>query len=125
MKYLFIMVAFLFFSSVKAKSTSGNDLLLNCHEFIKYDQGQTHNSEMHARCISYIKGAFDSFYSLKGYLKKGEIQDVCIPVKVTENQIVRVVYIYLSNHSSKLKQSGSSVVILALIDKFPCRNKQK
>ena len=125
MKYLFIMVVILFCSSIKAKSTSGNNLLLNCHEFIKYDQGQTHDSEKRARCISYIKGAFDSFYSLKGYLNKDEIQDVCIPIKVTKDQIVRVVYVYLRNHPSKLKQTGSSIVILALIDKFPCKNKQK
>jgi Rap1a immunity proteins len=64
---------------------------------------------MEATCAGYIMGVTDALET-----------EVCVPNEVNVRQIVDVVKLYLHDHPEKRHFGASSLVTVALKEKFPC-----
>ena len=87
--------------------TSGTDLAAQCSQVL--DQFST------GACAGYIVAAAEIAESgrLKGYRS-------CIPKDVTKGQLQDVVTKHLARHPEQLEYIGYQVVVVALVEAFPC-----
>ena len=87
--------------------TSGSDLVDQCSHVL--DQFST------GACMGYVVAAAEIAESgrLKGYRS-------CIPKDVTKGQLQDVVSKHLTKHPEQLDYIGYQVVVVALVEAFPC-----
>jgi hypothetical protein len=87
--------------------TSGTDLAARCSQVL--DQFSI------GACAGYIVAAAEIADSgrLKGYRS-------CIPKDVTKGQLQDVVNKHLTKHPEQLEYIGYQVVVVALVEAFPC-----
>jgi hypothetical protein len=67
--------------------------------------------------MTYVQGVADAFALLKTLRNRIE---VCLPDKVTKQQLGDVVRKYLQDHPADRHTAASSLVLLALGEAFPC-----
>lgn len=108
---------------------NGSNLLQQCQQtLIIFDGGKSASTSDAAQCLGRLDGTVDgleiarSTYSTLG---KKQLPDLfCWPDQlVTKDQTVRIVVKYLKEHPESLHMGESALVILALIDAFPCQTK--
>ena len=87
--------------------TSGTELVAECGQVL--DQFST------GACMGYVVAAAEIADSghLKGYRS-------CIPKDVTKGQLQDVVKKHLARHPEQLEYIGYQVVVVALVEAFPC-----
>ena len=87
--------------------TSGTELVAQCSQVL--DQFST------GACMGYVVAAAEIADSghLKGYRS-------CIPRDVTKGQLQDAVKKHLAKHPEQLEYIGYQVVVVALVDAFPC-----
>ena len=87
--------------------TSGTGLVAQCSQVL--DQFST------GACMGYVVAAAEIADSghLKGYRS-------CIPKDVTKGQLQDVVKKHLAKHPEQLEYIGYQVVVVALVEAFPC-----
>jgi len=88
--------------------TSGSDLANQC--------GHVQDQFATGACVGYVVAAAEIADSgrLKGYHS-------CIPKGVTKGQLQDVVNKYLARHPEQLEYIGYQVVVVALVEAFPCQ----
>ncbi len=88
--------------------TSGSDLVAIC--------GQVQDQFSTGACVGYVVAAAEIADSgrLKGYRS-------CIPKGVTKGQLQDVVNKHLARHPEQLEYIGYQVVVVALVEAFPCQ----
>jgi Rap1a immunity proteins len=88
--------------------TSGSDLVAQC--------GQLQDQFSTGACVGYVVAAAEIADSgrLKGYRS-------CIPKGVTKGQLQDVVHKHLARHPEQLEYIGYQVVVVALVEAFPCQ----
>jgi hypothetical protein len=87
--------------------TTGADLVAQC--------GRVQDQFATGACAGYLVAAAEIADSgrLKGYRS-------CIPKDVTKGQLQEVVNKYLARHPEQLEYIGYQVVVVALVEAFPC-----
>jgi hypothetical protein len=68
-------------------------------------------------CRGYVLGVVDSLITING---KTEMT-YCIPANADNDQLVRIAAKYLNDNPAKLIDPASLLVIMSLIDAFPCK----
>ena len=88
--------------------TSATDLMAQCSQVS--DQFST------GACVGYMVAAAEIADSgrLKGYRS-------CIPKDMTKGQLQDVVTKYLARHPEQLEYIGYQVVVVALVEAYPCQ----
>jgi len=85
--------------TVKARMTSGNDLMQHC------------STAPDGFCAGYIGGVIDTSHSL-----------FCFSPEVTKRELINITIIYLRDHSDKLGLYAPNLVIKAMRVAFPCKD---
>jgi hypothetical protein len=107
---------------------SGTDLLHGCRSAMRTAEGESRLSTsewMDANgCLNYITGYLAGFTDASAAyqsLAKTPLKFLCIPSGgVQGEELVRVVYKWLSEHPARLHEDQESVVMGALLDAYPC-----
>lgn len=87
---------------------SGNELYALC----------TGDVDDRIRCIEYVTGASDS--ALIAQRMDGRTGYLCIPERVTRQQIADVVTAYLRDHPESRQSNAGGLTLVALGTAFPC-----
>jgi len=124
--FLILFVAFSQ-SVCYAEKFDGNELLSNCKTVLATPPKDTSWEELCTReycsgyCYGFIFGVVST--SLLNRTKFNTSPDFCISKEVTMGQFVRVVAKYLENHPEGLHHPGATLVLKALKEAFPCKEK--
>jgi len=70
-------------------------------------------------CLSYVKGFVDGSLNLIPALMAGKLP-YCPPASSNVDQWVRVFLKYMDQHPAKLHLEAGNMLMLALIEAFPC-----
>lgn len=72
-------------------------------------------------CLGYMSGFLDS-YMITQEVHGNERKLFCLPpAGLTTSEAAQVIVDYLGKNPNKLEQSARSLIILAFIEKFPCK----
>ena len=93
-----------------ALALSGYELLSHCEASI--DTGPMYRGY----CYGFIDG-------VAALLRREPIHTVCAPSGVTSGQLTDIIVKYLRDHPAKRHYEASSLVGLALMEAFPCKDK--
>lgn len=111
----------LFFPAIGHAAITGEQLLRACTGNIKNPQEGTGK----AFCLGYLSGYLDS-YMISSEVHTNDRKLFCLPAQgISSNEASLIVIEYLQKNPAKLQQSARSSIILAFIQKFPCKNGQK
>lgn len=108
---------------------NGSTLLQQCQQtLIVFDGGNASNLGHAGECLGRLGGTVDGLSLARATysnLEKKELAQLyCSPDQgVTNDQSVRIVVKYLKDHPESLHKAESTLIILALIDAFPCDRK--
>ncbi|WP_223508746.1 Rap1a/Tai family immunity protein [Pseudomonas sp. BF-RE-29] len=100
----------------------GNQLLLQCQNFITLVDGGTARTDAHydaGTCAGFVQGVTNTVYFYSDELKKDE--KFCMPDGVSYSQLVRVVVKYLKDNPKTLNDDRTALVWRSLIDAYPCK----
>ena len=101
-------LVFLVFSLWAAEALSafydGNALFADC------EKGDENNPTEWGICMGYTIGLADAF----------DERMFCVPPNAKQGQVTDVVKLWLRDHPEKRHSAGSSLVLNALKEKFPC-----
>jgi hypothetical protein len=78
----------------------------------------------HNACQSYIAGVMD-YHNVLQVLKLAPKIDICVPEKVTMNQVHMIVLKYLRAHSEHDAYIAAPAVTMALYQAYPCRRSRR
>jgi Rap1a immunity proteins len=81
-----------------------------------------------AHCVGYVQGVIDDHFSCQinetsSAAALDPVKHFCLPDGVTPNQTVRVIVKWLEDHPARLHEKAIGLVLDALRDNFPCRQK--
>ena len=96
---------------VLRKRSGGGGLFLNGNKLYEYCRTPD-GTALNGACFGYIMGVAGATDQKPGFF--------CLPKGASGKQIEDVVKLYLQNHPENRHYSGSSTVIVALKEKFPC-----
>ncbi|HYB11983.1 MAG TPA: Rap1a/Tai family immunity protein [Myxococcota bacterium] len=108
-----VFAVFLFTSSTAFSQLgylTGQELLASCED-------PAHLPE----CSRYISGVLDAHkFDLSRF---GSPRDFCLPEDLAMEEIERVVLKWLKAHPDRLRVTAANLVLLALTDRFKCRDR--
>lgn len=115
--YCLIFSLLIIFSHQAQAEITGVELLKACQGDIK----KTHQAPGKVFCLGYVSGYLDS-YMISSEVHSANKKLFCLPAKGLSNtEATQIVVDYLNHNSYKLTQSARSLIILAFIQKFPCK----
>jgi hypothetical protein len=125
-KYAFIIAALVVASSValcqKRPDTfykhSTTELVAECRNISVTEPSHSGDSEDLARCMSYLIGVIDG--SSWGSHMDPKLFSVCIPVEVTQEELIRVFLKYADQHPENLHWLPVKFVTEAFKAAYPC-----
>lgn len=106
-----IYVFFIYLSIVSNQNHSlaaymtGNDLY-------KYCKAET--SGLKSLCAGFVSGVSDAFTMMS------DGKGICVPKRVTVNQLIDIVVNYLEDNPGKRHHEASTAIFVALATEFPC-----
>jgi hypothetical protein len=102
----------------------GNNLLKNCSSLIARIDAQQATSSNFAlgQCLGFVTGADGLHTDLINFGLMSA--SYCKPESVTRAQLIRLVVKFLKENPGYLNMSGSSLVLMALKEAFPCPKPQ-
>lgn len=114
---VFFALLLLYSSPADAARFSGAYLLQVCE---MDEKGRETVKGGHATCQAYIAGVID-YHNVLSSLKIAPKVDICIPQKVTLNQLHDVVLNYLRKHGEHDAFVAAPAVTMALFEVYPCK----
>lgn len=126
---VFILLLFPSLAVANNMIRDGNQLLSICKPFVMYlDSHDSSNVSVpdSAQCASFINGfregtdLYRIIYNLREVEIDPEYWSFCIPERVTNNQLIRVIVKYLEDNPSELHTQRSFIIADALHSAFPC-----
>ena len=102
--------------ALPAHSMTGNELKTNCQNYS--DSSTDFRSGV---CAGFILGSLEStsiWTSIASQIP------YCIPENATNGQLIAVVRKYLDTNLEVLHQTGTTLIIDAMMNAFPCKNEQ-
>jgi Rap1a immunity proteins len=127
MKWLIVVVVLMFAPTSHASTAAidGNQLLTKCH-YLFADTSIDHASRMElidtGFCAGYLSGVTDVEAMWKGVEGKGsKSAQYCMPLEVTNGQMLRIIKKWLDDNPSKLHERGDTIIHDALREAFPCK----
>lgn len=123
--FLLVLLLSPFASNAATDFESGRILLKNCNEYLKIGDGGTNPEYIFGagRCLGLVRGMIDAaavFDSIAVEKGKPTTDIFCVPDGVSTDQGVRVVIKYLNDNQKELHQRGTILIVLALMEAFPC-----
>lgn len=111
-KIIVFLVLLLALQLANAQFYSANDLVqwADADERISAGRSQTNDYQLSAELRGYVVGTFDSTNFL-----------YCAPAGITVRQIGAIVQKYIRAHPERWSATGSTLVIAALKESFPCK----
>lgn len=93
---------------------TGNELYLDCQIAVGPPDGGTAYNRAFMKCYSYIMGSYDALTVMWG------VNTMCMPDKVTAQQLVDIVTTGLRNLPSERHRPAAYITGLLLQNAFPC-----
>jgi len=127
MKKIALLLTILLLPSASYAAEDGNELLSRCTKALKASDGKDVSSSDYLGigiCMGTIRGVIDagniinSSAEPRDYTKQNLY---CVPSKVSTIQATRVVVKFLKAHPEDLHQRCTSLIVLALMESFPCK----
>lgn len=112
-KLSLITLSLLMATTFSANALTGNDL----HDFCK--------SESESSCIAIISGTVRGFEFAEQVHSEKIRPALCIPPTVKNSQLIDIVKNYLKANPSERHNDLHGLVIVAVMDAFPCNKKTK
>lgn len=106
------------------QTIDGNKLQEQCRAVNKAPEQMTASEQLKLMyCFGFIRGTLDAVTLTLGYDKNHSLADfeTCIPEEVSTGQQAKVLLKYLDAHPEDLHMFGSSLVLLAMRNAFPCK----
>jgi hypothetical protein len=75
-------------------------------------------------CIGIVQGVsetLDDWTAIDTKLQHLETKHACTPAGVTLEQEIKIFLLYADQHPDQLHEAGSSLLIRALVEAFPCK----
>ncbi|WP_448123653.1 Rap1a/Tai family immunity protein [Pseudomonas veronii] len=97
----------------------GNGLLKACQSAVRFSDTRVMDDEFSSGyCFGVLQTVGEMMVVVNPILKSEK--QVCAPKGMTNEQAARITVKYLKENPSKLHQDGSSLVVFALLDSYPC-----
>ena len=97
---------------------NGDVFIEHCREVAKLERKEQGDSDAAEECLAYISGVVDGAqFAAKGDRK---LFPVCFPPAVTTGQMAKIVAKYGDDHTDKLNNGGTYLVVRSLQQAFPC-----
>ena len=119
-RLIITLLTLMWINSSQATFMTGISLLENCNG----------GTKAKALCVGYIEGVLD--YDVTRQMWHGSDRkeegwrprefSICAAYGITGDQTVKIVTKFLNEHPEELHSDASSLVALALMDAFPCKN---
>jgi hypothetical protein len=77
--------------------------------------------EKRANCDGYVIGVLDALATVREAEGSAIAERFCVPSKLLSGAVTQVFARYLFEHPDQRKYTASSLVILAMIEAFPCK----
>ncbi len=108
--------------------SDGNVLLHNCSLVVKMTDGDSVTSPIDnlnaGVCMGLVRGIMDTMTLWRSVDHGGAIDNTamhgCIPDSIKTIQGARIVVKYLDNHPERLQVPDTRLVLMAMVDAFPC-----
>ncbi|MDO9332383.1 MAG: Rap1a/Tai family immunity protein [Pseudomonas sp.] len=100
----------------------GNELLMQCRNFVTLVDGGTARTDVHfdaGVCGGFVQGVANTVYFYSDELKKD--LKFCIPDSAPAIQLVRVVVKYLKDNPKNLNLDRMTLVWRSFMDAYPCK----
>lgn len=107
-----------------SQAGDGNDMLRNCESLERHQHKVTRPSPADYVGIGQCLGALESVIGTLAIAapKQGERPALCLPATgVTNGQAAKVALLFLRVHPEELHRDGTSLLIAAYHEAFPCR----
>jgi len=112
-------------SSSSSAYEDGNTLLKDCEAAIRFSDTSVKASAEDAfpagMCFGKITGLRD-MSSFQGLIYPETKSLFCVPEKVINNQLAMIGIKYMKDNPAMLHKRGTSILILAFRDAFPCKS---
>lgn len=123
-----IAIMMLLFSNHLFASNNGTSLLRNCEKainMIDHSNGGAKEMIYASQCLSMIQGVRDALDWGRHLIEDNmntqqKILTACIPQKVSNEQLIRIVQKYLRKNPAKLHERDGFLVIEAILDVYSC-----
>lgn len=112
-----------------AQSPSDGDALIhNCSLVVKMANGEEVNSPLDnlnaGECMGLVRGIMDTMTLWQSVDHGGPVDNTamhgCIPDSIKTIQGARIVVKYLNDHPERLHVPDTRLVLMAMVDAFPC-----
>ncbi len=113
-----IVVLFFLTISISAQAFSGNNLAKYCQSGGKEDPLNSHSSLCFGLLDGFINGLEYGFL-----ISEKKTKLFCKPKNIPPQQIMKIMNKYLDEHPEDLHYEFGQILIEALIEAFPCKNK--
>jgi hypothetical protein len=108
--------------------SDGNALLHNCSLVVRMANGEDVNSPLDnlnaGECMGLVRGIMDTMTLWQSVDHGGPVDNTamhgCIPDSIKTIQGARIVVKYLNDHPERLHVPDTRLVLMAMVDAFPC-----
>jgi len=122
------LLILLFSNSVKSNDAivgTGSYLLDHCKHYINYmntEDKKYLTKQIYS--VAYCQGYIDAARGVAAQMQmemKSDLFKMCIPNKVRNDQLARIVTSYLKGRPDLLHWGAGTVVLMSLVEAFPCK----